>query len=443
VIDRAQPRTLLEKIIHESDYTIEEWRNRFDDVADDMRENATLSVRQLQRWMAGDVDNARASSKRVATQLWEHPFPTLLASPGVMTIPVPPILDATTASGAANAAESNILEEATIMAAHESSRHAAESDGSVSPAVIEQVQAEVWRLARNYADMPPLRLLAESRQARNLAYTALDRTRRPAQTKDLYLAAGQLCGLMAVASFDLAVWDAAAEQARAAHTYAELVDHTGLRAWARGTQALIAYWTGRPRQAVVHVEAGLDRAPAGAAEARLRCIEARAWSHIGGDPRRATDALRAADDAQAADRGGDDLHDEIGGEFGWGPSRHAACAGTALLAVGDMAGAVRRARRSLELLPSDPFGGLVAERAHIDLAAAELALGHLDAAEETLASVWLVPVPQRRHSLTDRLAQMAHVLSSAKWHDDHQAVELRDRIEVFNTEAEARALPSA
>ncbi len=329
------------------------------------------------------------------------------------------------------------------MAAHESSRHAAESDGSVSPAVIEQVQAEMWRLARTYVDMAPLRLLAESRRARDLAYTALDRTRRPAQTKDLYLAAGQLCGLMAVASFDLAVWDAAAEQARAAHTYAELVDHAGLRAWARGTQALIAYWTGRPRQAVVHAEAGLDRAPAGAAEARLRCIEARAWSHLGGDPRRTTDALRAADEAHAADRGCDDLHDEIGGKFGWGPSSHAACAGTAFLAVGDAASAVHRARRALQLVPDDPLGGLVAERAHIDLAAAELALGHLDAAESALAPVWLVPVPKRRHSLTDRLAQMARVLASATWHGDHQAAELRDRIEVFNAEAAARALPSA
>jgi len=443
VIERGQPRTLLEKIIRESEYTIEEWRTRFDDMASKMEENATLSVRQLQRWMAGDVDDARASSKRVAAQLWGYPFPKLLAPPGVMAIPVPPIVDGATARGAADVAEFSILEEVTIMAAHESSRHAAESDGSVSPAVIDQVQAEVWRLARNYADMAPLRLLAESRQARNLAYTALDRTKRPTQTKDLYLAAGQLCGLMAVASFDLAVWDAAAEQARAAHVYAELVDHAGLRAWARGTQALIAYWTGRPRQAVVHVEAGLDRAPAGAAEARLRCIEARAWSHIGGDPRRATDALRAADEAHSADRGGDDLHDEIGGEFGWGPSRHAACAGTALLAVGDVAGAVQRARRALELLPDDPFGGLVTERAHIDLAAAKLALGHLDAAEEALTPVWQVPIPQRRHSLTDRLAQMARVLGSARWHDDHQASQLRDRIEVFNTEAEARALPSA
>ncbi len=83
------------------------------------------------------------------------------------------------------------------------------------------------------------------------------------------------------------------------------------------------------------------------------------------------------------------------------------------------------------------------ERARIDLAAAELALGHLDTAEDTLTPVWLVPVPQRRHSLTERLAQIARMLSGDKWHGDHRASELRDHIEVFNTEAESRALPSA
>jgi hypothetical protein len=85
----------------------------------------------------------------------------------------------------------------------------------------------------------------------------------------------------------------------------------------------------------------------------------------------------------------------------------------------------------------------VAERTHIDLAAAELALGHLDAADAALEPVWLVPVPQRRYALTDRLAQMSRVLATQQWHGDRQASELRDRIEIFNVEAEARALPSA
>ncbi len=204
---------------------------------------------------------------------------------------------------------------------------------------------------------------------------------------------------------------------------------------------MIAYWTGRPRQALTYVARGLEQVPQGPAEARLRCIEARAWSYLGGDPRRVTDALRAADAAHDGE-GGDDLHVEIGGEFGWGPSRHAACAGTALLGTGDAAGAVTRARAALDLLPNDPFGSLVTERAHIDLAAAELALGDLDDAQESLRPVWEVPVPQRRHSLTDRLAQMARALAAEPWRDEREAADLRDRIEAFNTEAETRALPS-
>jgi hypothetical protein len=378
----------------------------------------------------------------VAAQLWGYPFATLLAVPSGSALSSPQPAGGAVVSGATrDAGDPGLLEEVTIMAAHESSRHAAASDGNVSASVVEQIQTEVWRLARGYASTPPLRMLAEARHARDLAYTALDRTRRPAQTKELYLAAGQLCGLMAVASFDLAVWDAASEQARAAHVYAELVDHVGLRAWSRGTQALIAYWTGRPRQALVHVEAGLDRIPAGAAEARLRSIEARAWACIGGDPRRVTDALGGADAALSDNQGGDELHDEIGGEFGWGPSRHAACASTALLAVGDVAGSVDRARQALTLITDDPSAGLVSERAYVDLAAAELALGNLDAAEQVLAPVWEMPVAQRRHSITDRLAQTARTLSGQQWHRDHQASALRDRIETFNAEAEDRALP--
>ncbi|MBT8226136.1 MAG: hypothetical protein HKP61_06425 [Dactylosporangium sp.] len=442
MIDRGQPRTLLEKIIRDGEYTIDEWRRRFNDTARGMGENATLSARQLQRWMAGEVDDARPSSRRVATRLWGYPFAALLAPPSSSTLPLSqPTGGAVAIETTSDAGDPSLLEEVTIMAAHESSRHAADADGSVSATVVEQAQAEVWRLARGYATTPPLRMLAEARQARNLTCTALDRTRRPAQTKELYLAAGQLCGLMAVASFDLAVWDAASEQARAAHVYAELIDHAGLRAWSRGTQALIAYWTGRPRQALVHVEAGLDGVPANSAEARLRSIEARAWTYIGGDPRRVTDALGGADTALDGGQGHDDLHDEIGGEFGWGPSRHAACASTALLAGGDAAGSVERARQALTLAIDDSSAGLASERAYVDLAAAELVLGDLDAAEEALAPIWQVPVAQRRHSITDRLAQTARALSGRRWHGDYQASQLRDRIETFNAEAEARALP--
>lgn len=443
---RLLPRTLLEQLIRDSDHTINEWCQLFNATGEQLRTKVTLSARQLQRWMAGEVDGARPAARRVAAVLWGQDFTALLAPPpGGVAAPLRETAGNPShgAAGRHTATPApDVSEAVTIMAAYESSRHAAEVGGGVSPVSIEHIQAEVFDLARGYADLPPLTMLAQARRARNLTYQVLDRTRRPAQTADLYLAAGQLCGLMAVASFDLAVWSAAAEQARAAQVYAELVGHAGLRSWAQGTLALISNWTGRPRQALVHIDAGLDQAPAGTAQARLRCIEARSWSQLGGDPTRVTTALRAADEALAASDSHDDLHDEIGGEYGWGPGRHASCAGTALLTVGEISGAIQRATTAIELLPEDPSGGLVAERSHIDLAAAELALGSLDAAVAALDPIWRVAVPQRRHSITGRLDDVARALSKQRWYHEHTAVELRDRIETFNTEAEGRALTS-
>jgi hypothetical protein len=431
MVERGEPRTLLERIIRDGEYTIEEWRRRFDHTARDIGETATLSARQLQRWMAGEVEDARPSARRVAARLWGHPLATLLMPP--------PAGAAAAAEAPAAAPPADGTPDLAAAAARESSRHAAAAAGTVSRALVEQVQAEVWRLAEDYAATAPTLLLTQARQARDLAYAALDRTRRPAQTRELYLAAGQLCGLMAVAAFDLAGWDAAADQARAAQVYAEVVDHPGLLAWALGTQALISYWRGRPRQALRYAESGLARVPAGAAEARLLSIQARAWSQLGGDPRRTTDALVAAD--HALDAGpGDDLHDGIGGKFGWGPARNAACASTALLSIGDAAGSVARAREALQLISADPVAGLVRERTLVDKAAAELALGEPEAAEDTLAPVWQLPVPHRRHGVTDRLDHIARRLGAATWRRDRQVTHLRERIVAFNGEAAARSL---
>jgi hypothetical protein len=154
--------------------------------------------------------------------------------------------------------------------------------------------------------------------------------------------------------------------------------------------------------------------------------------------------LRLADIEMEVARQENDLYDGTGGEFGWGPSRHAACAGTALLTVGQAAQAVNRIGEAISLIPDDPLGGLEPARAQIDLAAAELLAGRLDASVDALTSVWAVPAPHRRQGLTGRMDQLARQLISRDWRDTPQASDLRDQIEVFNTEAVSRqALPSA
>jgi hypothetical protein len=66
---------------------------------------------------------------------------------------------------------------------------------------------------------------------------------------------------------------------------------------------------------------------------RLRCIEARAWSHLR-DTAETARAIRAAHDARDRANGGDDLHDGIGGEFSFDQARQARCNGSAYLELG-------------------------------------------------------------------------------------------------------------
>lgn len=434
----AQYRTLLEQLVHEGPWTVDETCSAFEVKAQEMQESATLSPRQLARWMRGDVAQARPVARRVAEAFWGHRFEVLLGAPQVLP-------ESERHNGPAAPSQSvdvESLEAAADMAAHESFEHAARIAGSVDSTDISLLQESVLELARDYQNRPPLRLLTDVRHIRNVAYLLLDKTRRPEQTAQLYQVAGQACGLLSVVSFDLARWDAAEEQARSARTYAELIGDANLEAWARGSQALIANWRGQSRRAIDLIAASIGSAPAGASRARLRAIEARAWAELG-RPDHVTEALRLADLEMEQVRD-DGLYGATGGEFGWGPSRHAACAGTALLKVGQGETAVTRINDAIGLVAEDPFGGLAPARAQVDLATAELLAGRLDASVDALETVWTIPAPNRRHGLTGRMDQLARKLTGRDWREAPQAVELRDQIEVFNTEAISRlALPSA
>ncbi|MEV6527450.1 hypothetical protein AB0M43_36550 [Longispora sp. NPDC051575] len=333
------------------------------------------------------------------------------------------------------------LEAVVTMAANESTERAAAAGGGIHPETVEQLHEDVYRMARAYGTTSPLHLLIEARRSRELACDLLERTRRPNQTRELYSVAGRLCALMASASFDLGVWSSAVEQARAATVYAEVIEDPELGAWARGTQALIAYWMDQPRRAADYVAAALVYAPAGAATARLHAIGSRAFSHLG-DVGRTGSSLQAADLALEQATGELELHEQIGGEFGWDLARHAACAGTALLQVGQFGPAARRTQQALDLL--DASNTETPHRAHIDLALAQLGSGELDATVSELTTVWEIPPDQRRTTVTGRLLALNRALSAAQWRDVGQADQLRDRIEVFTTEGRrALELPAA
>ncbi|MEV6526440.1 hypothetical protein AB0M43_31340 [Longispora sp. NPDC051575] len=274
--DGVADRTRLEYLIRRSEHTIDEWCARFDRAARVLGEPATLSARQLQRWMAGQVGTARPSARRVAGSLWREPFAVLVGPVG--------------AAGNAPVPVRTAGYEAAHQAARESAEHVRRMGIGVREGTVERLRAEVRRLAYTYVEVPPSHFLAEARRARDTAYTLLERTRRPAQLAELSLVAAQLCGLMSAASFDMAAWSPALAQAGAAHAYADLAGHVPLRAWARGNLALMAHW---PRRTPVPVEDALAPRPRGAAAAGLRCVEARAWADPTGPARGAPDGLDA------------------------------------------------------------------------------------------------------------------------------------------------------
>jgi transcriptional regulator with XRE-family HTH domain len=324
-------------------------------------------------------------------------------------------------------------------AADESATYAsAEASAVVAPLTILQLTVELQRLACRRANLPALELIAQTRRLRDESRRLSQRTREPGQLADLYLITGAACGLLAMLSWNLGAWPAATEQAHAAGLYGQLAGHRGLQAWAAGSEGLIAFWLGRPREGADAVARGLEIAPRGTARARLHCIAARAWACLGAVDRTAAEisnADRARDEARAG-HCREQLHDEIGGEYSWDGARHAMCAATALLVAGDTEGASLRAREAIRRhAEGEAFNDLVSAKAHADLACAELAGSQLDAATDALGPVWDVPPAFRTYPLVGRLQTMSAVLSEAPFTRSHSATELAERIRVFSAES--------
>jgi tetratricopeptide (TPR) repeat protein len=89
VSDRAPYRTRLADLLARTHQTHEEAVAAFNERARQLREPATLSVRQLDRWLSGQlVGLPRPTACRVAQSLWGEPIQDLLAPP-TATEPVP------------------------------------------------------------------------------------------------------------------------------------------------------------------------------------------------------------------------------------------------------------------------------------------------------------------------------------------------------------------
>ncbi|MFF5261223.1 hypothetical protein ACFY4C_19965 [Actinomadura viridis] len=322
--------------------------------------------------------------------------------------------------------------EVVIMAAHESSEHAERAERrDIGEAPLEQMRADVVRLANEYLTGDPFPLFQEMRRVRARMYSALDKKLWPRDATELYLLLGALHALMANAAQDLGYPHAAGELLRAGWAYAQGIGHRPLMGFMRGALSSIAYWEGRPRQARDLARSGFAYLPDGPGAAHLHLLDARACARLGDE-----EGVRAAleEGRAAAERPyTDEVHDEIGGEFACSAAYRASLAGTALLEIpGGDDDAVPVLERGAALYAEAPaeqrsYGTEAITRIH--LARGQLRAGRLEAVD--LSLVFALPADRRIDALPKALGGVRAELASPRYRGDPRAAELDERIEAF------------
>jgi hypothetical protein len=337
------------------------------------------------------------------------------------------------------------LERQFAMATRRAARFAtfAEID-NVGAEAIAQLQDDVVHLANAYIHDPLSVIVGDLIEEQEIVFRLLEGKQKPAFSRDLYLLAGVVSGLIAKASQDLGRFHEAMTHARTLYVCADNADHQGLRAWARGLQSLVAYWAGRPQEAVRYAQSGTEYAVTvtGSISAWLPALEARAWAlmNMTGE---AESALSRATDQRAAYRP-DDL-DAIGGLLAFPQAKQSYyAAGTYVCLDGGQAKAQSEALAAIEMYEH----GRPEERSFSDEAGAraELALarvnaGQIDGAHEALAPVLALEPERRIGGIVTSAARVHQALRVGRHVGSTVGQNLREEIESF-CRVPAAALPA-
>ncbi|MDX2916156.1 helix-turn-helix domain-containing protein [Streptomyces griseiscabiei] len=322
------------------------------------------------------------------------------------------------------------------LAADESATWAQWAEASnVGDIALEQLLAETRALASDYLTSDPITLFGRTRALRDRVFSLLEGHQYPRQSKDLYVAAGYLCGLLAWMSSDLGQPRDAETQGRTAWLCAELAGHNELRAWVLSTRSKVAFWDGRLREAIKFAQHGAAYPTTGTVAVLLACQEADAWSELGAQEE-ALASLARADDARAA-MGGEDT---IGGIFACQPARQENYAAAVQLRLHRPADALRSADNALALLTVQPVRAYGTEaQIHISQAASHLASGEAEGALEALEPVLALPPDHRLAPVTHRLGELRSDLCRSPA-GGSAAVGLRQAIEEFCVDSAPRHL---
>ncbi|WP_371679734.1 hypothetical protein [Streptomyces sp. NBC_01276] len=438
-MDQLGP-TLFQTLINQrgwQDYQV--FKRRYEQAAKQLAElegphsiaTATIEKRQFFRYAHGEVRTPQTVARRVLEFMFPGIPAACLLAPAQTAQEASPSVPETERRSPGESFEYG-LEDVVTAAANESARFAARAESSnVGPHTLEQLEADIRRIVDSYPNRPVGPLFREVRALRDHAFELLEGRQPPQYTRDLYLGAGILCGVLANASFDLGRYDAAETQARTAFLFGELAGHNGLRTWVRGLQALISYWDGRPGDAVRLAESGSAFTPeSGTAHIRLESIKARAYGQLG-RPGDALAALTAADHLRDRLTDGDELPGgmmafPVEKQLFYASSTHLWLAGPQHL--GD---AEARAEEAVEMFQAAPperqrLGEM--SLARMDLAMARLGRGDLDGAAAQIHTVLATNARRPTESVDRRIGHFSRQLAAHPGAGAPIAIGLRESI---------------
>jgi len=410
----GKPRTRLEQLATQHGISTSDFVREFTCRAAELGIGIGISRSAAKRWMQGGSGEPRVPARRVLEAWFGEPSAVLFG---------PPLTDTLAAA---------TEKELAVNAAHESVSHALAAASALDPSALEHLHAAADNAAGAYYVTPPLDMLTDLVVLRDTIYQQLDRTHKPLQQAELYLLAGQVCGLLSSVTWDLGLGEAAEEQARAAYTYGSVIDHPSLQAWARALQVTFAFWSGHPRRAHALATSALSTAPVGTARARLHSVNARALALLGARGEVRSELDSATDELDRS--GSDTLLDEVGGELSFDRARRALCAGAAYVALGDGDQAEHEASNAVALfgqIPIEQRWALGVLGAQVDLGAARTLRGDLAGAQAALLPVFELPAARRTEAIALRLHALSRMLGTARYRSAVEALQLGAAIEDF------------
>ncbi|MFF3957486.1 helix-turn-helix domain-containing protein [Streptomyces sp. NPDC001890] len=301
--------------------------------------------------------------------------------------------------------------------------------GSLHYGTTERLRTTIAVIAIDYVHAPVESVFLRLLNARDELFGHLRQQQKPDETKELLFLAGTTCLLMAHASQNLGDERSAHAQIKTAWTLADRANHNGLKAWTRGTAALVAEWSAHAQSAVSHTRGALKYAPTGESRARIAAIQARSAARTG-DRHLALTSLEALWQAREQLPETDSLQvEQFGGLLTFPVAKQDYYIGGTYALLGDYQQAEKHALAAITAYQTGPahersYGDEALAR--LDITTARIAMNALEGASEELTKVLEMPQELRIRQLGTAVRNVAALLKHPRFHGDRQARELVD-----------------